>query len=506
MSAKYILARPSGCDCCSDTYLYHMGVFDCIENAQFALDTVSRTYPDYIARAQTWKEREKWALDYGTHIAPIWKGEAFWIDRPRALFAHFAHVALGDATKIAFTEDEGKGEADRQTVMKPGRYLARYFGDVLTPKQIAFYAEFWAKGERPTSTLAGDIAFATTPDEIVQVYEEGPASCMSGVDCVRVYGAGDLAIAYIKRPDGWTESDGPGRRTVPARAICWPERKVFGRIYPTPDRWSADGFHCEADAVSAQDRLEQGLRSLGFQQATSHPDGMNGARLLREESDEGGWVMPYLDKGYGVNMRGDYFVLAKRGEYVCDSTGGVINGPDEDEDDEYEYEYSCNHCGDGMNDAESVYHEWSSAYGPRRGVFYCATCASDHTFYCDATERYYSDDVDNVEVEGDTWVSSYAEANAYYCDGQGDWFRNDTPRVELTNGDIYEAAYFYTQGMLCAYDGGYYLYGEMSAIFPGFPASLDDNETIPAEIREAFAPPIASAISDASPEQQTIAA
>ena len=113
---------------------------------------------------------------------------------------------------VAFTEDAAKGAADRQTRLKVGVYLTRYFGDVLSSDAIRDIATaFTAEREEHT------IMFAATADEIERVYTSGPHSCMahaasdyaSSIHPVRVYAAGDLQVAYIER-DGNITARAPG--------------------------------------------------------------------------------------------------------------------------------------------------------------------------------------------------------------------------------------------------------------------------------------------------------
>jgi hypothetical protein len=96
---------------------------------------------------------------------------------------------------------------------------------------------------------------------------------------VRVYGAGDLAIAYLE----------PEKGHVTARALCWPARKIFGRVY------GDDG------------KLIPMLESAGFSAIDRHSKtSFNGAKLLRIEDDYG-FVCPYLDDpNYGVEDDGDF--------------------------------------------------------------------------------------------------------------------------------------------------------------------------------------------------------
>src|SRR5690606_21500489 len=117
----------------------------------------------------------------------------------------------------AYTPSEDFGMQDRQVRMMPGRYLKKYFSDVLSPEDIQYWALEWANRFAPV-----DMEIATTPDEIEYVYTNGPRSCMSydpseySSSChpVRVYGNSDLAVAYIRNASG----------AVVGRALIWPSK------------------------------------------------------------------------------------------------------------------------------------------------------------------------------------------------------------------------------------------------------------------------------------------
>ena len=224
---------------------------------------------------------------------------------------HFAHVVTKSPSLLGFFESEAHGILGRVTALKPGRYLERFYPGLSMDERKTLAALF-------SST---DVLFATTPDEIEWVYENGPESCMtnayhaaddeefnSSIHPVRVYGAGDLAVAYTKNKD----SD-----FVSERALCWPEKKIFGRIY-------GDGSCRLYNAL-----IEEGYRRADY-------DDWNGARLLRvvEEDCEGDYhfVCPYIDAGHNsgsgsqhVVDEGDYLVISDHGFAMnaCSTKGWV---------------------------------------------------------------------------------------------------------------------------------------------------------------------------------------
>lgn len=412
----------------------------------------------YPVRRAKWTERENARFHDQTYKHPVWAGESFWTlsfynSGPAA--SHYAHVALGDPRMIAFTENAEKGEADRQTRMKPGKYLKKFFGDVLSDKKIAFYAEWWTKGDRPVGDAATRLRFAETEEDIIGVYERpGPSSCMKDMDCVRVYAAGDLQVAYLVDED---DED-----VVAARALCWPAKEVFGRFYPE------DG---EGETLFAA------LRAKGWTSIREDSSAFEGARLLKEEGDDGGWVMPYLDHSYGVRDAGDHFVMSRKNyEIYCDSTSGEIDGPDRSD---------CDECGARVL-SEDTYtvHSGVGRGWAGRGLIgtgemtWCESCYENGSFYCDAlNENFDSATVESVEVGDETWALPYAQENALCCDKTGEWFRPDDA-VSMEDGETWSQDAFADHGFTCAHDGENYSRDDESAVYPGYHAQYDDDADV----------------------------
>lgn len=339
-----------------------------------------------IVRPASWQEVAAHRMNRLEWKRPIWHTEFFWNDRRGDLHQHFAHISVDDPTMIAFTPDAAKGEANRQTRMKPGRYLNRFFPE-LGAKKIAFLAEWWASGTRPVVALEGTMALATTQDDIVSVYESDVASCMQGEDCVRVYAAGDLAVAY------WTDGDGE----ITARALCWPERAIYGRVYPAPDN------ETEGDERAFGTALQQAMEAKGWTSARLHGQGFNGARLLKIEDHNGGYVMPYLDHGYGVNDNGCEWEMNTNYEYSCDSTSGSIEC-------DPSYDWTCDHCDEGQFDdscSTAVVPYFRNGH-PCGEQYWCEHCVSMNTFTCEGLDMVISGNRPSVEVDGATYSKEHA--------------------------------------------------------------------------------------------------
>ena len=180
----------------------------------------------------------------------------------------------------------------KRVSMKPGRYLKRFWPTLTPPILSSLTAAY----DAAVGNL--DVKFASTPDEIQDVYERGPHSCMQEhPEIAGLYGAGDLAVAYIEHGG------------ITARVLCWPDRKIYGRAYGDVDR------------------IERALQLRGFTRARqSHWDG---ARIIRRAYDGIIWC-PYLDE-FNVKDNGEFLIV---GDGSSPGTNCMLNG------------FECEHCGE----------------------------------------------------------------------------------------------------------------------------------------------------------------
>ena len=175
----------------------------------------SVTFVESDEERENWTERERERFDRGEYVpAP------FYTLNTTSL--HFVHLSRKHPGQIAFTKTTEHGVQDRQTIMRPGRYLEEFFKyEDGTPA----YQDFWPTWIAQCSASAVTYAIATTADDIETVYRYGPRSCMSDEGGgpfrgqphpTRVYGESDLSLAYM----------GPKEHAT-ARALIWPEKKVL---------------------------------------------------------------------------------------------------------------------------------------------------------------------------------------------------------------------------------------------------------------------------------------
>jgi hypothetical protein len=281
---------------------------------QLTLSTQTKHQPRPAKSASDWRERERKRFESREYTPLPWVHN-YWFENALReggkIFDHFPHVSVEEPGKIAFTESEEKGNLDRQTRMKPGRYLQQYFRDVLCSADIKNLAGQFAGMYEPLELL-----FASTADDIEHVYTSGPSSCMSHAaneysspfHPVRIYAAGDLQVAYLA-----AAPDDNGVRNITARALAWPKKKKYSRIYGDENRLSA-----------------------ALEQAGYSPGKLDGAKLIKKEHKDG-YVVPYIDSSFAATDCGNHLEIKAGGEIRCEATDGIA-----------EQGETCERCGDGI--------------------------------------------------------------------------------------------------------------------------------------------------------------
>ena len=381
-----------------------------------------------------WREREMERFHTGEYTLPVWRREHFWRYSGHIHQNHFTHVSTTDPGVLAYTENPEKGERDIQTKIKAGRYLKKFFGEILSDKEIKFYANWQTTGQQRSdyhNEKLWSLCFAKTADEIAHVYCKGPHSCMDGTHFTfdrhptRVYAAGDLAIAYLQ--------DGEGN--IKARCLVWPDRQVAGRVYPNVDYWSVDGFASYTESKLCQSALMERLKTAGYRFTAEGDVTFDGARILKKDCP-GGYVMPYLDHQYGVIDYSDsYWHMSRGSGESCDSTSGYIETHDNS--------WTCDRCEERYYDDSCSYQVYTDIRNDGRPHWgysqnWCEYCTDNHAFRCEGSDYYFADDIDQVEIDGDTYARAWAIANgAYQSERTDEWyFEREDPRVVLEDGTV----------------------------------------------------------------------
>lgn len=365
-------------------------IYESIEEANLwaASEAISPPYAKAVARpvretSEDWKARETARFASGHYVKTIWHDETWWNDGNE----RFAHVSRDFPGKIAFTESALRGASDIKSTMRPGRYLQTFY-PVLADPQIK------AESIRFNVAVGGHAAFHILREtaDIVKAYRNGPESCMahptrdynSSVHPVSAYGDSDLGLAVLFHEDYSIESDD---WRIIARAIVWPDRKIFWRVYGTSDIRQAS--------------LREHLETLGYTRQQS----FHGAKMRRiEEGDS--LVMPYLDIDQSFDDCGDYILLTVDGQYTAGSTGGLISIVDE--------KPCCDRCGDRVDEDETTTIITSVRYHNTES--WCDHCRENEAWYSEHLDRYYSGLVESVTINGSDLVPErWFEDHGFTC-------------------------------------------------------------------------------------------
>jgi hypothetical protein len=140
-----------------------------------------------------WKERERARFFDDTYVCVPWS-DSFAGDNGNE---HYAHLSTKTPGLVAFTKSEEHGVQDRQTTMRPGRYLQEYYKDVYSADEVASFIARCAAENL-------ELKIARSIDDVVTVYSNTSiTSCMDGNHFrtpskhpCRVYGDSDLGVAY----------------------------------------------------------------------------------------------------------------------------------------------------------------------------------------------------------------------------------------------------------------------------------------------------------------------
>lgn len=328
-------------------------------------------------------ERARW-LRYHSP----WADEDFWRDNPMRWIEHLPRPSAAKPGLLSYYDSPAKRAQGRLTMTKPGRYLRKFFSDLLSESEIEKLAHKWTADTAPET-----LHITQDADEIEAAYRNAHlGSCMhfgsgsfSGPEhpC-RVYAGPDLAVAYIG------DLDSPR-----GRCVVWPEKKIYLRLY--------GDVH----------RLSFALEAHGFRKGEESE--FEGARLQRIWCDDNDlYVMPYLDAIGAASDAGDYLVIDSDGEV----NGRMTNGLSDEED-----RTCCDDCGDRYDP------DYGGAYVEGHG-YVCDSCLNSDYFYCDEINEYCRDSERADTRDPDLCVSEHGVENSsrwFLCEGYDQWvrFRDD---------------------------------------------------------------------------------
>ncbi|CAB4138768.1 hypothetical protein UFOVP344_40 [uncultured Caudovirales phage] len=310
--------------------------------------------------------------------------------------AHVPHISQNNERKIAFTESMEKGRKDIQRALHAHEYLEKYLSNAY---------RLYGPMDLIVEAMGGynfQLLIASTAAEMVETMIECNSSrevgsCMSHPTGdyesyphhpFEAYAlGGDLVLAYV-RADG-------DKGTIWGRALAWPERKIYGRIYSTNAALFRKIMAANGYAAREESTLE-GAR-LGV------------IRIGSEDSNK--IVMPYIDGSQQADWDGEELTISYDGNTAAGTTNGISYLG--------EHGTECYNCGTHY-DAEmgGVYVEDVGDY--------CDHCAGNYTYWCQGTERQYDrrNEVD-YQVDGSTYCQTYFDDHYFYCYDCGEDFHND---------------------------------------------------------------------------------
>lgn len=371
-----------------------------------------------------WRDREAARFGRGLYLAVPWAA----YPKPDIALEHYCHMAIkGDIGLIAYTKSVEAGCQDRQTRVRPGKYLQEYYSHVDKAQRDKWIAECQA-----TDT---PLQLVTSPDDIEKVYANGPESCMAGpmhgdksrywgwdkrvAPPVRAYGDSDFGVVYtgsLDKPSG--------------RAVVRLAAKTYTRIYGDVDRLAL--------------LLEREGYTLGS---------IHGARL-RAIRDGDGYLAPYVDgvstesaSGHphrdGQTRENVSGKLSPCGQFIelggygfgrlsVTETYGHTAHSDPEADVTDDDTHDCHHCGDTCPSDED----------------YCSSCRDAH-WTCDACGDEGFNRDESYGLEYATLCESCYDDQHHNCDAPSGDCSNDFNERDFSSRERREREARHVEG-LCA--------------------------------------------------------
>ena len=356
------------------------------------------------------------------------------------LLLEWPHRSETDHNRLAYTQDERKGERDIQTVTSIGKYLQRHF--VMPDHEIRDAAALF--------TDAGTMEIRHTMQDIIDAAIHGPTSCMSKRMSINCDDGVSRHPYEVYNPElGWSVAVRINGKQIDGRALVYKDdtHHYFVRSY----KRDLNGGYSHSDERLESWLIDQGIKKLS---------GWGGARIAAY-SVRGGYLAPYLDGDddyvfYDSDQECLIIADCDGGEYHAQETTGMTADASGE---------TCEDCGEtcdeddmywvGLHEDRRVCHHciecYTWVYGRRGSQYYMHDDDVVHATDGESYDRDYLSDNNIVELScGDySHIDSavYIESDNSYYDINSDdiCYAEDTERYELRN-DCW----------MCSESGNYY--------------------------------------------------
>jgi len=397
---------------------------------------------------QTYEGREWFQRECNAHGYHPAVNDALRIARPHdwhLLLLEWPHKSVTDPNRLAYTQSERHGEADRQTVTTIGKYLTRHFGGILYDHEIR---DIVAR-----HSYSGSIEIVDYLPNMIEAVMNGPSSCMTRHFNIRCDDGEQRHPYAVYDPSlGWSMAVRVENGKILGRCLLYtdPETqyKCFVRSYKrNPDERSHSGV---------DEAIEAYLKSIGFEKRGGWPeDAKLSYYKLSGNSNE--FLAPYIDGDERhVDIYCDmYLTISANGEYCCDNTDGRCGAPlcscedcgaaIYDEDDQY-----CVGRGEDTTVCPRCFDEYTYVYG-RRGYQYYV----HNNYIVEADGEWYDEDYldDNNIVELEDGEHTHSD-NATFIESADAWYPSDSDEIcYAVDTEQYEMR---NNCWLCAESGDWY--------------------------------------------------
>lgn len=359
-------------------------------NKMSALESIINIFRN----SRPWFDREATRAELHPVIRKLLRSDnAHYLTDWREMVLEYPHVADLDNTKVAFTENDAKGQADRQTVTTLGKYIKRHAPEI------------------PDHVLRDIVALSITSVELVydlagmiEAVQTGPKSCMQS----ERWNIDNHPYNVYDPQYGWHMAVRRQGGAVVGRCLCLTHggQSLFVRSYkPHPEN---DGYSQSDEGMNAW------LRERGYEHASGWPDG---AKLRRIEAG-GDIVAPYIDGcSQSCSDHGTHLEMDENGDLECASTNGYADNRDR------------TYCADCEDAFDSEDGRW---VGYHEDHHVCDSCAHDYTYVIGRRgSEYYIPDNDVVWVNDQAYDENYLESNdIVYCEDDSE-YRHKDDCVEL---------------------------------------------------------------------------